>query len=623
MKKTRPMMIAAVIAAALVAVPTPSFGAAAPFPPEEQPAAVAAITDAQCSARTGSEITASDDDAEGAASAVTATIVTATIITTASGDLACSLSGVIEGRVGYTVQLPLTDWNGRYFQTGCGGFCGYTPIASCADALTAGFAVGAEDSGHVDPRGGAEWALDNPEAEADWGYRSPHLLAVVADALIVEVYGQAAETTYFQGCSTGGRQALSEAQRYPDDFDGIVAGAPALYQNYLAVLSQGGFEKANRRADGTAILTTTAIATLSAAVQQACGGVGGVISDPIGCDFSPATLQCADGAVGVDCLTAEQVQTVQRLYSAPVAEDGTVLYPGGVPLGSEALWRGSTVGSDASLSGSGSYAQNVLRYLAFPDDPGSTYALSDFDPSTQYRQLDAQAEIYNAQDPDLSAFAEGGGKLILYHGLADPLITPYGTIDYFESVVERDGGAAVTDEYARLFLLPGVGHCTGGPGESTVDWLASIVDWVEDDVAPASVTAERQAAGQVVSSRVIDPFVSGSADERISVWFAGARAAAPVDPPVDPEDPPVDPEPTDPDGGGGEPQPSPSGSPDPTAGLPTAGSDADGGSDAATRGALAGTGSEVAWPLIGGGALALTVGAAALILATRARRRTT
>ncbi|MFG6444449.1 tannase/feruloyl esterase family alpha/beta hydrolase [Microbacterium sp. P07] len=585
MKNRSSAVITAVIAVVLIALPTSAGAIAAPFPAAEQPSLLAGITDAGCTSRAGTEITATDADAP-----VTATIETAAIVASASGEPACSLSGVIDGRVGYTVQLPQNEWNGRYFQTGCGGFCGYTPIDGCADALTAGFAVGAENSGHVDPLGGAEWALDDAEAEADWGYRSPHLLAVVADAVIRDIYGQPAETTYFQGCSTGGRQALSEAQRYPDDFDGIVAGAPALYQNYLAVLSQGGFEMANRRADGTTILTPAAIEVVSAAVQETCGGVGGVVPDPLACEFSLSSVQCADGASGVDCLSAEQVRVVERLYAAPVADDGTVLYPGGMPLGSEALWPGYSVSTGAALSGSGSYAQNVLRYLAFPDDPGADYALADFDPSTQYRQLDAQAEVYNADDPDLSQFADGGGKLILWHGLADPLITPYGTIDYFESVVEHDGGADATDEYARLFLLPGVGHCNGGPGESTVDWLASIVEWVEGDVPPASVTAERRVGAEVVSARTVEPFVSGSADAKISPWFAGSRVAAPVDP---------------------EPVETPA--PDPTGG------DVDGGTDAALPGVLPATGAAVGWPLVAGGVMSLGAGAVLLLVRRRVR----
>ncbi|NHI17682.1 tannase/feruloyl esterase family alpha/beta hydrolase [Microbacterium excoecariae] len=466
---------------------------------------------------------------------VTAVVASAVSVAADDGEPACELSGTIDGRVGFTVQLPTDTWNGRYFQTGCGGFCGYVPIDSCAAPLAAGFAVAAEDTGHADPTGGAEWGAMDADARADWGYRSPHLLAVSAKQIIHEAYGASASASYFQGCSTGGRQALSEAQRYPDDFDGIIAGAPALYQNYLAVLSQGGYERINRRDDGTAILTAEAVDTLAAAVQDACGGVDGVVADPMGCDFSPETLTCVDGAAA-DCLSPEQVDVVQRLYAPPVADDGTVLYPAGLPLGSESLWMGMAVGTDEAYSGGGGYAQNVLRYLAFPESPGAEYALTDFDPSTQYRELDAMAEVYNADDADLSEFAASGGKLILYHGLADALITPYGTVEYLEAVADKMGAGTV-DNFARLFLLPGVSHCTGGPGEDTVDWLGSLVDWVENDSAPTQVEATKLTAGEIASARTVAAYELGSGTSWYSDWFASAGANPVGTGPVEPEAP--------------------------------------------------------------------------------------
>jgi hypothetical protein len=441
-----------------------------------------------------------------------AQVVTATTVP-AAGTVSgyCEVAGTIGG-ISFTLRLPTTDWNGRYFQTGCGGFCGAVPIASCGQALTRGFAVAAEDSGHTGTQGDGSWALDNHRAEIDFGYRSPHVTAQAGKALTERFYGRAPSYSYFQGCSTGGRQALSEVQRYPDDFDGVVAGAPALYQNYLAPLSQGHLETVNRRADGTVILTQAKARVLAAAVLAACDGtdgtVDGVVGNPDACTVDPAVIQCPDGTDGATCLTAEQVAVARAFYAPPVDDKGRQLYPAGLERGSEAGWPGYSIGTDTALSGGGNYAQEVLRYLAFPKDRGASYSLFDFDPSRDAQRLTAMAQTYNADNPDLRPFDRSGGKLIVYHGWADPLIAPGGTVNYVRDAMATSGGRAVTQDFMRLFLLPGVYHCTGGPGEDTVDWLASIQAWVEKGQAPASVTASKLARdGSVTSTRVVPEYV--------------------------------------------------------------------------------------------------------------------
>jgi hypothetical protein len=482
--------------------------------------AVGIVRDAAaCTAMIGGRVDVANDAEAG--TNVAARIVSATV---SLGDgiatpATCDLSGVVDGSVQFQVQLPLTGWNGRYFQAGCGGFCGAVPISNCVDALKSGFAVAAEDSGHSGNSGVGTWALDSPEAEADWGNRSTHLLALVSKALVEDFYGQTPSYSYFQGCSTGGRQALIEAQRYPDDFDGIVAGAPALYQNYLAVLSQGYLERVNRDENHKVILTAAASKILSAAVLAVCDldddRADGVVSDPANCAFDISTVQCADDAVAVNCLTAAQVDVANAFYSPPVNSAGEQLYPAGMPFGTEAGWAGYSIGTDTTLSGGGNYAQEVLRYLAFEDDPGAEYTLYDFDfdSAADVAELEAKARVYNADDVDLSAFENSGGKLILWHGMADPLITALGTVNYFEDVAATDGGQSATDEYARMFLLPGVYHCTGGPGQSTVDWLGSITDWVEGGVAPETVSATTVAAGVVLSQRTVSRYIIAAAGD--------------------------------------------------------------------------------------------------------------
>ena len=423
----------------------------------------------------------------------------------------CELNGTIS-TIRFTMRLPVTDWNGRYFQTGCGGFCGAVPIASCGQALSRGFAVAAEDTGHVGTGGNGSWAYNNRPAEVLFGYSSPHLTAIAGKALTERFYGQAPSYSYFQGCSTGGRQALSEVQRYPDDFDGVVAGAPALYQNYLAPLSQGYLETVNRRDDGTVILTQAKARVLAAAVLDACDAldlkVDGVIGNPDACTFDPGTIQCAGDTDAATCLTADQVRVARAFYAPPVDDRGRQLYPAGMVRGSEAGWPGASIGTDTTLSGGGNFAQEVLRYLGFPVDPGPDYSLFDFDPTKDAPKLNAMAQVYNADNPNLRRFDRAGGKLIIYHGWADPLITPGGTINYVRDAMARSGGREVTQDFMRLFLLPGVYHCSGGPGEDTVDWLTQIQKWVEQGQAPATVTASKVAPdGTVTSTRLVDEYV--------------------------------------------------------------------------------------------------------------------
>jgi feruloyl esterase len=458
-----------------------------------------------CEQMVGQKVAVTADEA-----ARTARVRTAVVVPVGTSS-ACELQGTI-GAIRFTMRLPLEGWNGRYFQTGCGGFCGAVPIASCGQALGRGFAVAAEDTGHLGTGGDGTWAYGNRRAELDFGYRSPHLMAQAGKAFTTTFYGQAPAYSYFQGCSTGGRQALSEVQRYPDDFDGVIAGAPALYQNYLAPLSQGYLETLNRRADGTVILTQDKARVLAAAVLAACdatdGRADGVVGNPDACTVDPSVVQCAGDVDAADCLTAEQVAVARAFYAPPVDRKGREVYPAGMPRGSEAGWPGASIGTDAALSGGGNYAQEVLRYLAFPVDPGPTYSLFDFDPARDARRLEAKARVYNADDTDLSAFEESGGKLIVYHGWADPLITAGGTVEYVRDAMARSGGREQTEDFLRLFLLPGVYHCAGGPGEDTVDWLTEIQEWVEQGRAPAEVTASKVARdGTVTSTRVVPEYV--------------------------------------------------------------------------------------------------------------------
>lgn len=409
------------------------------------------------------------------------------------------------------LQVP-ENWNRRFVQLGGGGFCGSIPTEGIGgDApLKAGYAVASDDTGHEGNALDASFGFDNDAAQRTWGYLSEHLTAQASKQVLRTLTGHRPLRSYFVGCSTGGRQALMLAQRFPADFDGIVAGAPANRQNYLAPLSQGVRELQNRDADHHVILDAAAAAVVQQGVLAACDGTGvggdtvkdGIIQDPRQCTFDPQTLQCPSG-VTTGCLSAEQVRVVKEWYDSPRNTRGQELYPGGLPVGSEGSWPGYDIGSDASFAGGGLFAEQSLRYLAFPRDPGPDYSLYDFDPTRDAPRLRAMAHEYNSDSPDLDAFHARGGKLILYHGLADPLISPFGTIQYYEDVVHRYGSLAATQQWARLFLLPGVSHCTGGPGPDTVDWLSTIRDWTEQGTAPDSVLASKVVKGETTMQRPV------------------------------------------------------------------------------------------------------------------------
>lgn len=426
----------------------------------------------------------------------------------------CDVEGMILGRIHFVLDLPLSGWNRDYVELGNGGFGGSIPTQTSPPTgyLQAGAAVASDDTGHVGTPLDATFAAgNNRQAQIDWGYLSEHVLAVAAKVIVPQFYGEKLVHTYYIGCSTGGRQALMESQRYPHDFQGIVAGDPANYQNLLAPLEQGYRELANRNSLHRLILTATDATTVQNAVVNYCtrrgDAVDGVLTDPRLCSFPIESLQCrSSGQTG--CLSSAQVEVLARWYDIPRNNRFQPLYPAdaGLPLGSEGGWLPYDITTDASFSLGGMFADQVLRYLAFPASPPPTYSLYDFDFNRDAAKLLPMAEIYNSDSTDLTAFQRSGGKLILYHGFSDPLISPYGSIDYYESVVRRFHGLPATQRWFRLFLLPGVYHCTGGPGPDTVDWYRAIRGWVAQGHSPYRLIATQVSNGQVTMSRPLFPY---------------------------------------------------------------------------------------------------------------------
>ncbi|HVO12809.1 MAG TPA: tannase/feruloyl esterase family alpha/beta hydrolase [Vicinamibacteria bacterium] len=414
------------------------------------------------------------------------------------GVAVCAVEGTLAPAIGFQVQLPLSTWTGRYLQAGCGGLCGQASLRvgaaeGCAPLAAGGFAVAATDMGHQG-RGG-EFGRD-PQKREDFAHRGVHLTAVAAKKLIRAFYGRDAERSYFSGCSDGGREALVEAQRYPADFDGIVAGAPALNFQVQNGLYHAWQARSNTGPDGRAILAAARLPLLHRAVVDQCdaldGQVDGLIADPRACPFEPSRLLCpATAADTAGCLTAAEVEAVRRLYDGPRdAVTGQRLTVGGPQPGSELAWAGVFVPSSAGAPiFSERIALDALRNLIFETNPPPDFGLRDvrFDTAT-FDRLRPHHPLFDATDPDLTAFAGRGGRLVLWHGWADPHISPINTIAYHEAV-ERTMGKERAAAFERLYLLPGVYHCGGGEGPSLVDLLTPVMDWVEKGSAPAAILA--------------------------------------------------------------------------------------------------------------------------------------
>ena len=403
----------------------------------------------------------------------------------AAGDRAefCLIQGYVSPQVQFQLRMPTSTYVGRYLQGGCGAMCGVigtTLSPSCDDqhAYAGSFAVSFNNMGHIGASGGdATWASGAPELRKDFAYRADHVTAVVAKTLITAFYGQPPRWSYFQGCSNGGREALMEAQRYPRDFNGIVAGSSV---SMPAVIGRFIWEaKVGLTPSGEQIMTPDATALLHDAVLSACDALDGVkdgqIDDPRRCHFDPGRLACKRGATG-HCLTQEQVESARKLYDGPRDTAGHRLFPGGEAYGSELVWS-----SEASFTRTGKFAAEAfLKYLLFPGELAADFTWRDwqFD-LTSFRRAQKAGAIFDASDPDLRGFRDTGGKIILWQGAADNAAGIYGMLDYYQAVRDVVGGLAATRNFSRFFLVPGVYHCRGGYVPYEEDFLGAIVNWVE------------------------------------------------------------------------------------------------------------------------------------------------
>jgi len=401
------------------------------------------------------------------------------------------------------IAIPTANWNGRFLGTGGGGFVGGM-AAGVNQPVALGYASGATDTGHAGGSGSFAMGEDgrlNWQAIRDNAHVGIHEMTVTGKALTEAMYGAAPRYSYFNGCSTGGRQGLTEAQRYPQDYNGIVAGAPAVNWPKLMMQSMWGTLQEAAAADPIPVCK---LGAATAAAIAACDGIDGVkdgvIEDPARCTYNPEALI---GTSAGDCGTFTQADAdvIRKIWQGPRRRDGTF------------LWYGQSRGADlAALTNS---RGTPLKAQAFPFTVdwlkyfitlNREFDWSTMTPAAYEHFWDQSVEQYGivigTDNPDLAAFRDGGGKAIIWHGWADQLITADGTIDYYKRVQQQMGGAEKTSQFARLFLAPGVAHCAGGAGPNPYGQLDMLLSWVEDGKAPASLTAARRdQTGAITRSR--------------------------------------------------------------------------------------------------------------------------
>jgi feruloyl esterase len=449
--------------------------------------------------------------------------------------VAGSIKPTADSDIRFEVWMPASGWNGKFQGIGNGGFAGTIGYGALADAVAHGYAAASTDTGHqaAGSTPNAEWALKHPEKIADFGYRSIHETALAAKQIVAAFYGNGPQHSYFNSCSNGGRQALMEAERYPADYDGIIAGAPANYWTHLISAAASGVKAT--LSEAASYISPAKLPAIEAAALAQCDGLDGVkdgvIENPLACHFDPAVLKCP-GAESDACLTGPQLAALTSIYGGLKGGKGQSLFPGLSP-GAEAepgAWGAWVTGTTPRESQMYFFSTQFFQNMVYSDP---AWRFQSFDPDRDTKAADDQlASVLNSTNPDLSAFQKRGGKLILYHGWADAAIPARNTVDFFEAVNAKTGGA---QNLVRLYMVPGMGHCGGGPGPNLFgqasvahadpqhDIDAALEAWVEKGQAPAAIVASKVEKGKVTRTRPLCPWPAvakwdgkGSTDEAAS-----------------------------------------------------------------------------------------------------------
>ncbi len=421
-----------------------------------------------------------------------------------------TLKPTADSEIKIEVWLPgASAWNGKLQSVGNGAWAGVISFPALAAAVSAGYAAASTDTGHEGNN--PDFIPGHPEKLADFIYRAPHEMTVAAKAIISGYYGNGPKYSYWNGCSTGGRQALTEAQRYPNDYDGIIAGAPAAFVTRLQGMQVWVAQQAHR--SEKAFIPAEKFSILHDAVLAACdaqdGVKDGVIENPMKCKFDPQVVACKEGD-GPSCLNEEQVETARMMYAGPSLH-GKNVFPGVEP-GSEKGWNMLAGPKPMSL------AVEMYKYAAGKYASNSNWDINDFKIADIEKFEKDNGPVVDSVNPNLQPFFAAKGKLLMYHGWADPGVPPMGTVNYFGNVTKTVGAAA--GDSMRLFMVPGMGHCGGGDGTSTFNMIPALEQWVEQGKAPERVEASRTRDGQVDRTRPLCAFPkvavysgSGSTDE--------------------------------------------------------------------------------------------------------------
>jgi feruloyl esterase len=428
----------------------------------------------------------------------------------------CRVAAVTKPAVKFEVWLPRDRWNGKFQGVGNGANAGSISYAAMATALRRGYATASTDTGHATTNArDATWAVGHPELVVDFAYRAIHVTTENAKKIVGAFYGAPARHSYFVACSTGGRQALMEAQRFPDDYDGIVAGAPAANWTRFQTGGHLWAVLAMNREPGRYI-PAAKLPAIARAVNAACdrldGIADGVLDDPRACRVDPASLACPAGEDRPTCLTPKQADALRDIWTGARDRSGAQIYPGYMPGAEDAGGWASYMSGSGPLTGNHwEQAENVLKYLVF-DDPKWDFRTFDYDRDLPKAQARLGA-MFDAFDPDLTRFRARGGKLILYHGWNDPSISPLNTIAYHEKVVAflertrpREQAQADAQQFVRLFMAPGMLHCGGGPGPNTFDAVGALEGWIESNRPPDRIVASHATAGVVDRTRPLCPY---------------------------------------------------------------------------------------------------------------------
>jgi len=438
----------------------------------------------------------------------------------------CVVTGYVASKVKFTVRMPTQTWTQRLVMKGCGGYCGDliapTPTGydvggnsgagvGCPFVNSGELAIAAHNGGHTGNTNAGRflaaiadgmWAIEDSTALIDFFYASNHKATVAAKAVMNTFYGRIPTYSYFDGCSSGGRAALHEAQRFPDDYDGILAGSPTIDNTSENTFLHSWNVRVNSTPNGTSILTADKIPVLAQAVLAACADNSGMIQDPRTCHFDARVLLCPAGTNTPGCLTAQQANVANLVWQGPVDQTGALMSPGDQPYGSELAWAGSIalasgVVFNQDTSSEFAFSYDFPNYMSNWDVTGITNKNIQFT-RAEFESLDFMHGLNDPTNPDLSGFSSHGGKLLMWEGYADQGTSFLGTLNYYAAVRSLIGPSAASS-FLSLYLLPGVYHCAGGPIAATFDFLTPLIAWVEDKVPPGKVIVLYRTTGDANS----------------------------------------------------------------------------------------------------------------------------